>query len=574
MEQIDRTFCDNVFDFGSANLSKKKLRRKLEQLMPEFAKFVENSNIPGYKDKNFRILTALLTEPSKREGLSTDGLQFLYMRLVLGTEEDITKINMRSYDDEADMKSYRLLLKIHDENDYLFQAISNMAHLLSRSETSNKWHDYEDNGKENLIKKITEDINNCYRRFDNELLYKGVPVRKRTVCSKTRCNVVFSTPYIYPVLPLLFVLNAIYKVKGDGNKHDKAELLKYNTSCSLTDNVYDTFVISEAAAHLLERVEDVLVKHLVLYKRTVFPIRKDCYEDFDYQESKRNESTLFNRRIAFAFPFCRVRKLAADIVKECSLDDRQAAELTRNLPKYLLNKTYGESKIEEKYGKKTLDIIKGFRILADPTTYYQDKKLTEIYKADVWSKLKVSTKKMFVNPDADLKNYPERLYGFLGKYFEYLSLSKYIRCQSAPYYPLYGKERLLPEHYRKLFHEFKNNCRKDEYKDREEIFEDIKWENVKEMRPSLKSDILRSFTPQSAIDYLLADLERKPNDESNLLQLSKHTTIERFQKGSNALCAVHKLMRKTAVNVVGHYAAAMIVSLHIQELQRRNCEEE
>ena len=118
-----------------------------------------------------------------------------------------------------------------------------------------------------------------------------------------------------------------------------------------------------------------------------------------------------------------------------------------------------------------------------------------------------------------------------------------------------------------------------EYKDREEIFEDIKWENVKEMRPSLKSDILRSFTPQSAIDYLLADLERKPNDESNLLQqiniyLSKHTTIERFQKGSNALCAVHKLMRKTAVNVVGHYAAAMIVSLHIQELQRRNCEEE
>lgn len=66
MEQIDRTFCDNVFDFENANLPKKKLRHKLEQLMPEFAKFVENSNIPGYKDKNFRILTALLTEPSKK----------------------------------------------------------------------------------------------------------------------------------------------------------------------------------------------------------------------------------------------------------------------------------------------------------------------------------------------------------------------------------------------------------------------------------------------------------------------------------------------------------------------------
>ena len=54
MEQIDRKFCDNVFNFENANLSKKKLRRKLEQQMSAFAEFVENSNIPGYKDKNFR----------------------------------------------------------------------------------------------------------------------------------------------------------------------------------------------------------------------------------------------------------------------------------------------------------------------------------------------------------------------------------------------------------------------------------------------------------------------------------------------------------------------------------------
>lgn len=315
--------------------------------------------------------------------MSTDELQFLYTRLVLETKEDITTIERASYDKEADMKSYKLLFKIRDENDYLFQAISNMAHLLSRSETSNKWHDYEDNGKENLIKKITEDINNCYRRFDNELLYKGVPVRKRTVCSKTRCNVVFSTPYIYPVPPLLFVLNAIYKVKGDGNKHDKAKLLKYNTSCSLTDNVYETFAISEAAEHLLERVEDVLVKHLVLYKSTVFPARKYRGIDLRYAGEPRSERALFNRHIAFAFPLCRAKKLAEDIAEECSLDDKQAVELSRNLPKYLLNDTYGEIEVENKYGKETLDIIKGFRILADPTTYYQDKKLTEIYKADV-----------------------------------------------------------------------------------------------------------------------------------------------------------------------------------------------
>ena len=61
---------------------------------------------------------------------------------------------------------------------------------------------------------------------------------------------------------------------------------------------------------------------------------------------------------------------------------------------------------------------------------------------------------------------------------------------------------MLPEHYKKLVHKFTNNCR----------------ETVKELRPCLKNDILRSFTPRSAIDYLPADLDRKPNDESDLLQ--------------------------------------------------------
>jgi hypothetical protein len=253
--------------------------------------------------------------------LSSDELQFLYTRLVFwGTEEDITKINMRSYDDEADMKSYKPLFKIRDENDYLFQAISNMVHLLSRSETSNKWHDYEDNGKK-LIKKITEDINNCYRRFDNELLYKGVPAKKITVCSKTRCNAVFSTSYIYPVLPLLFVLNAIYKIKGDGNKHDKAELLKYNTSCSFIDNVYETFVISEASEHLLERVEDVLVKHLVLYKRTVFPTRKDCYSFIQHRITRcmgRNGCCLNITKSWFISLQIIAEKMKTKIEKKCS----------------------------------------------------------------------------------------------------------------------------------------------------------------------------------------------------------------------------------------------------------------
>lgn len=596
MDKTGEKFFNSAFDLKNANLSKRKLREMINQQLIEFKKIVEDRKIEedgkidlrkteGHGNKNLRILAALLAEPSKREGLSTDELQFLFTRLVLETKEDITTIQRPSYDKEADMKSYKLLFKIRDENDYLFQAISDMARLLGRSETSDKWDDYDkwvgdkNVGKENLIEKITEDINSCYRRFENELRYRGVHVKKRPVFSKTRCNAVFMTPYIYPVLPLLFVLNAIYKVRGDGHKHDKEDLLKYNTSCSLTDNAYETFVLSEASEHLLENVEDVLVKHLSLYKSTVFPARKYRGIDLRYAGEPRNEKALFNRHIAFAFPLCRAKKLAEDIAEECSLDDKQTVELSRNLPKYLLNDTYGADDVEDKYGKEALNIIKGFRILADPTTYYQSKKLTEIYKAEVWSRLQGAAKRMFVNPDESLKNYPEELYGFLGKYFEYISLSKYVLFHSAPYYPLYGKERALPEYYRKLVHEFKNNCRKAEDEYKEEIFRNMKWATVKEMRPSRKNDILRSFTPKSAIDYLIADLERKPNDESDLLQTinlyrKNYPQIPTLPSGSNELCAMHKLMRKTAVNVVGHYAAVMIVSAHIQQLQQRNEDEE
>ena len=94
---------------------------------------------------------------------------------------------------------------------------------------------------------------------------------------------------------------------------------------------------------------------------------------------------------------------------------------------------------------------------------------------------------------------------------------------------------MLPEHYKKLVHKFTNNCRKDEDEDREEMFEDIKWGTVKEMRPCLKNDILRSFTPRSAIDYLLADLDRKPNDESDLLQ-QRNEKEERHMLNCTSIC--------------------------------------
>lgn len=154
MDETGEKFFDSAFDLKNANLSKRKLREMINQQMIQFQKIVENGKIEEYGKMNLRILLALLAEPSKREGLSTDELQFLYTRLVLETKEDITTIERPSYDKEADMKSYKLLFKIRDENDYLFQAISEMARLLGRSETSNEWNGYDKwVGDENVGKK-------------------------------------------------------------------------------------------------------------------------------------------------------------------------------------------------------------------------------------------------------------------------------------------------------------------------------------------------------------------------------------------------------------------------------------
>ncbi len=71
MDETGEKFFNSTFNLKNANLSKRKLREMIKQQMIEFIKFVKDRKIEEYGKTNLRILSALLAEPSKREGLST-----------------------------------------------------------------------------------------------------------------------------------------------------------------------------------------------------------------------------------------------------------------------------------------------------------------------------------------------------------------------------------------------------------------------------------------------------------------------------------------------------------------------
>lgn len=111
----------------------------------------------------------------------------------------------------------------------------------------------------------------------------------------------------------------------------------------------------------------------------------------------------------------------------------QALELNTHISEHLLDKSYNEKHLREIYGDQVTEIIKGFRTLANPGTYYKQDSFINIYKTYVWGKLSTSAKFFFVDPYANSDNLPSNLHQFICKYFTYVSLSKYVLYYSAPF---------------------------------------------------------------------------------------------------------------------------------------------
>ena len=259
----------------------------------------------------------------------------------------------------------------------------------------------------------------------------------------------------------------------------------------------------------------------------------------------------------------------------------QALELNTHISEHLLDKSYNEKHLREIYGDQVTEIIKGFRTLANPGTYYKQDSFINIYKTCVWGKLSASAKFFFVDPYDNSNNLPFNLYQFIRKYFTYVSLSRYVLYYSAPFRPLYGSSKMLPPGCKGIFRDFKtySECYFTDTDVQPQLFPfagtNTYLIGVKELRPSIRTELIRTFTPYSAVHFLMRHLEHPPKNKSALQQcineylkrypLSKDIGI--LFRDTNEMIAVYQLMLKAALNIIAHYTVSLLADARIQTLQ-------
>lgn len=186
-----------------------------------------------------------------------------------------------------------------------------------------------------------------------------------------------------------------------------------------------------------------------------------------------------------------------------------------------------------------------------------------------------------VDPYGNSNNLPSNLYQFIRKYFTYVSLSKYVLYYSAPFRPLYGSSKMLPPGCKGIFRDFKtySECYFTDTDVQPQLFPfagtNTYLIGVKELRPSIRTELIRTFSPYSAVHFLMRHLEHPPKNKSALQQcineylkrypLSKDIGM-RF-RDTNEMIAVYQLMLKAALNIIAHYTVSLLADARIQTLQ-------
>ncbi len=587
----NKLFTDDFFDPSYAFLSDKIIKMHAKRHMQSLENFVENScNSSRASHQFLYTLLSILDNPTRLEELGPDKKQLLYMKLLSPPFDQFPSIVYSKKDNAAeDIKIFKKNLKAYRSDEYIYRALNIVRQLLERSDPSREWG-YEPDNQPEFISKLRDEVDKIYLKFYTDLRDTEFPVKRLPTCSDTLCKMVIMDSRIYPVLPALFTLSAVYQAALDKSP-GKAALLEFIIQPSLTDscftdNAYKTKVLSKLAYRLLNKIENTLIDNLNKYNTVVFPSKHiNCPPSisalkFDDQQPP-SEKVCFNQHINFAFPLCKTQCLATDIATACSLTMEQALELNTHISEHLLDKSYNEKHLREIYGDQVTEIIKGFRTLANPGTYYKQDSFINIYKTCVWGKLSASAKFFFVDPYDNSNNLPFNLYQFIRKYFTYVSLSRYVLYYSAPFRPLYGSSKMLPPGCKGIFRDFKtySECYFTDTDVQPQLFPfagtNTYLIGVKELRPSIRTELIRTFTPYSAVHFLMRHLEHPPKNKSALQQcineylkrypLSKDIGI--LFRDTNEMIAVYQLMLKAALNIIAHYTVSLLADARIQTLQ-------
>ena len=208
-----------------------------------------------------------------------------------------------------DIKIFKKNLKAYRSDEYIYRALNIVRQLLERSDPSREWG-YEPDNQPEFISKLRDEVDKIYLKFYTDLRDTEFPVKRLPTCSDTLCKMVIMDSRIYPVLPALFTLSAVYQAALDKSP-GKAALLEFIIQPSLTDscftdNAYKTKVLSKLAYRLLNKIENTLIDNLNKYNTVVFPSKHiNCPPSisalkFDDQQPP-SEKVCFNQHMIVSY---------------------------------------------------------------------------------------------------------------------------------------------------------------------------------------------------------------------------------------------------------------------------------
>lgn len=183
--------------------------------------------------------------------------------------------------------------------------------------------------------------------FYNELTlypqYKKYPPFTKPICRNTLVKTVLPDYWIYPVLPTLFALDAIYQFTRN-KKRSKAELFTPNMDFpSLEAKVYHNQFLSWMpliGKSLIKSLSYVLES---IYTPTPLPMPLEYIFPFldevtpDQADFDKSEQDCFSLQKDFVLPICHTDQLAVDLASFCGLTIEQALDLSKSLPSYLID---------------------------------------------------------------------------------------------------------------------------------------------------------------------------------------------------------------------------------------------
>ena len=568
-------------------LSKKAYKLTHSVQISDSVNFVKNDLVSGIAPANPLAVLLSLSEKIQDPAFRTGNLDSLRKALPLLLDSTaFVNSSWRTFD------SCHSILKKTDEHMivqcYITSVLNRISAKLNRSERNIELP--AGITEDQLVANVLDQVQICYDRFFNELTYVSYQPSARPVCRKTLVKTILQDYWIYPVLPALFALDAIYQVTQN-EKRSKSELLTPNTDFpSLETNVYCSQIfyreclrlikaLTKTLSYVLEPIYTPIPLPKPSKKRGSFSSEVNPYSFHSEQANKKKESEqdYFTLQKDFVLPICRTDQLAVDLASSCALTIEQALDLSKSLPAYLIDAQYGEDAVKTKYNDTVREIIKVFRSLARPETYYTGTSFTQTL-IQATSSISASAREFFRIESNNEQPSFEQIQIFANKYFSYVELSKDLLFRSIPILPLRGNESLFPKYYNGLLDTFRDHG-DDKYIQPDALnqhlgfsMKSLQSSTTSTLRRSLRQNLLQNATVNDAILFLKNHLQNPPKNPKSLnncvISYMKSHDLWDINYGSlhfsnEQYLKMYQFLLKHSIDVLGHYAVIVLLKCNL-----------